>query len=143
MERDTRGNTRRARSMGRVVSTLQTAAYIRVILMSMKSKGSEGTYGPTVKLMKVTGRVIKCMAKVCYFGRMEKVIKVVLQMTWEMDKDFSNGETAAFMRALGNKESSMESVNSLIKRASYVLENGKMAGKQGGFPDSNLVFWIL
>ncbi len=57
------------------------AASIRVILKSMKSKGSEGTYGPTVKLMKVTGRVIKCMAKVCYFGRMEKVIKVVLQMT--------------------------------------------------------------
>jgi hypothetical protein len=53
-----------------------------------------------------------------------------------MDKDFSNGETAAFMRALGNKESSMESVNSLIKRASYVLENGKMAGKRGGFPDA-------
>jgi hypothetical protein len=57
-----------------------------------------------------------------------------------MDKDFSSGETAASMRALGNKESSMESVNSLIKRVSYALENGKMAGKQGGFPDRNFSF---
>jgi hypothetical protein len=47
----------------------------------MKYKGQAGTYGPMVKLMKVSGRVIKCMVKVCYFGRMEKVIKVVLQMT--------------------------------------------------------------
>jgi hypothetical protein len=54
-----------------------------------------------------------------------------------MDKDFSSGETAASMRALGNQESSMESVNSLIKRVSYVLENGKTAGKRGGFPECN------
>lgn len=60
---------------------MQTAAFIRVILKSMKYKGQAGTYGPMVKLMKVSGRVIKCMVKVCYFGRMEKVIKVVLQMT--------------------------------------------------------------
>ena len=81
MEPGTKGSTRRARSMARVASTLRMAASIRVILKSMKSKGSESTSGPTVKLMKVSGRVIKCTAKVCYFGRMEKVIKVVLQMT--------------------------------------------------------------
>jgi hypothetical protein len=117
-------------SMGKktvkVLSLLQTAAFIKDNSIKMKYQDKEHITGQTKRHIADIGWKIRCMVREFFNGLTANSMKVSFKMIKEREKENSLGKMVVYTMASGKKENKMEKVFSSTKRENQDVEYGKM-----------------
>jgi hypothetical protein len=100
------------------------AVFIRVNFLTTKFKEMELILGIKIKNTLVNGKIIRCMVKEKSYGKMDKFMKDNIKTIKNMGLEFLFGQKGESMLANGNKENSMEKVNTIFLVNQSGLVNG-------------------
>ena len=98
----------------------------------MKSVVSATTTGLTARRTKAIGEITRWTVKARSSGKMERATQVTLSTIKEMDTVTSGGPTVASTLGGGREASSMESVDTSLKKETRSKESGTTAARYNG-----------
>ena len=82
--------------------------------------------------LKVTGRITKCMARVCLLGTMEEHTKETMKMTRNTAMVFSNGQTEEATKANGTMVNNTAKGGTKAAKEKKSMEDGKKEKESNG-----------